>query len=214
MPRRSVAAVKESRARVIDIAVRRASVDGLDGLTIGRLAGEVAMSKSGLFGLFGDKQQLQLATLEAGMELFRRDVLDAVLDVEPGRARLLALCERWLAFHENETLPGGCFMTTVMVEFDARPGALKQAASRTMRRWLDLLEREAALAIERGELSSEIAPADIAFQLNALASAASTNYLLFEDRRAFGTARRSMLRILASADAGEGSQQARRDTTG
>src|ERR1700694_5970037 len=158
MPRRSVAAVKQSRAQVIDIAVRRASVDGLDGLTIGRLADEAAMSKSGLFGLFGDKEQLQLATLEAGVELFRREVLDAALEVEPGRARLLTLCERWLAFHERETLPGGCFMTTVMVEFDERSGGLKRAASRSMRRWLDLLEREAALAIERGELTTEITP--------------------------------------------------------
>jgi AcrR family transcriptional regulator len=196
MPRRSAAAVAETKAAVTDVAVDRASIEGLEGLTIGALAEEARMRKSSLFSLFGSKEDLQLATLEAAVESFRHEVWGQVADLEPGLPRLLALCDAWLAYHEREVMPGGCFLTTATVEFDARPGALRDAVAETMDRWLRLLAREAELAIEAGDLPSETDPADVAFELNALAAAASYGFQLWRDPELIGRARRSMRRAL------------------
>jgi AcrR family transcriptional regulator len=198
MPRRSAAAVAETRTAVTEAAVDRASVEGLEGLTIGGLAGEVEMRKSSVFSLFGSKEELQLATLEAAIDQFRDDVWGPVANQPPGRARLLALCDSWLAYHERESLPGGCFLTTATVEFDARPGPLRDAVADTMKRWLRALEREVGLAVESGELPAGTDPADVAFQLNALAAAASYGFQLTRDPEVFERARRSMRRALGS----------------
>ena len=192
MPRRPQAAVAETRAAVTEAAVERASVGGLDGLTIGGLAGEVAMRKSSVFSLFGSKQELQLATLDAAVAHFTDEVWAPVAGRAPGIERLLALCDSWLAYHERETLPGGCFLTTATIEFDARPGPLRDAVARVMKRWLGALEREAAIAVEAGELPAGTDPADVAFQLNALAAAASYGFHLWRDPEVFTRARRSM----------------------
>ena len=198
MPRRSTAAVVETRAAVTQAAVDRASVEGLDGLTIGRLAGEVAMRKSSVFSLFGSKRELQLATLEAAIEQFTDQVWGPVADERPGRTRLLALCDSWLAYHEREALPGGCFLTTATIEFDARPGPLRDAVASCMSRWLGVLEREVAVAIDAGELPADTPPADVAFELNALAAAASYGFQLSRDPEVFTRARRSMRRALGA----------------
>ena len=198
MPRRSTAAVVETRAAVTQAAVDRASVEGLDGLTIGRLAGEVAMRKSSVFSLFGSKQELQLATLEAAIEGFTNQVWGTAADERPGLPRLLALCESWLSYHERESLPGGCCLTTATVEFDARPGPLRDAVALAMKRWFGVLEREVAFAIEAGALPDDTEPADVAFQLNALASAASYGFQLSRDPEVFMRARRSMRRAVGA----------------
>lgn len=198
MPRRSQAAVAETRAAVTEAAVDRASVDGLDGLTLGALAGEVSMRKSSVFSLFGSKQDLQLATLEAAIQQFRDEVWGPVADERPGLTRLLALCESWLDYHRREVLPGGCFLTTASVEFDARPGPLRDAVASTIDRWLGTLAREVAIAVEAGELPADTEPADVAFQLNALAAAASYGFQLSRDPEVFARARRSMRRALGA----------------
>jgi AcrR family transcriptional regulator len=190
--------VADTRAAVTEAAVDRASVEGLEGLTIGGLAGEVAMRKSSVFSLYGSKQELQLATLEAAVEQFREEVWGPAANERPGIARLLALCDSWLAYHEREVMPGGCFLTTATVEFDARPGPLRDAVAGTMERWLGVLEREVGLAVDAGELPAETDPADVAFQLNALAAAASYGFQLSRDPDVFARARRSMRRALGT----------------
>ena len=196
MPRRPEAAVAETRAEVTRAAADRASVNGLEGLTIGSLAAEVEMRKSSVFSLFGSREELQLAALEAAIEQFREEVWGLVADEHPGLPRLLALCESWLSYHEREVMPGGCFLTTATIEYDARPGPLRDAVAATMRRWLATLEREAVVAIEAGELPADTDPADLAFELNALAAAASYGFQLSRDRSVFDRARRSMRRAL------------------
>jgi AcrR family transcriptional regulator len=196
MPRRSQAAVAETRAAVTHAAVERASVEGLEGLTIGGLAGEAEMRKSSVFSLFGSKQELQRATLDAAIEQFKREVWAPVAGEERGLPRLLALCDSWLDYHRREVMPGGCFLTTATIEYDARPGPLRDAIAATMEQWLEVLEREAAIAIEAGELPGDTDPADLAFQLNALAAAASYGFQLWRDPEVFARARRSMRRTL------------------
>lgn len=199
MPRRSETAVAETRAEVTRAAVDHASVEGLEGLTIGGLADQVEMRKSSVFTLFGSKRDLQLATLEAAAEQFRREVWERVESEPAGRERLLALCDDWLDYHEREVMPGGCFLTTATIEYDARPGPLRDAVARTMRRWLDLLAREAATAIEAGELPAGTDPADIAFQLNSIAAGASYGFQLWRDPEVFARARRSMRGVLGAS---------------
>jgi AcrR family transcriptional regulator len=188
MPRRSRDQVAASRAAILEASVAQASVRGFEAASIGSLATSLGMSKSGVVGHFGDKEQLQLATLEAGIEQFVAEVWRPVERAHPpGTERLLALCDAWTAFHERGTLPGGCLLTTASVEFDARPGPVRDAVALAMRRWLGLIEREAA-ALE----PSAGDPADVAFTLNALASAASTAFLLHGDPAVFARARRLM----------------------
>ena len=201
MPRRSTAAVAETRAAVTQAAVDRASVEGLEGLTIGGLADGVAMRKSSVFSLFGSKRELQLATLEAAIEQFTHEVWAPVADQRAGRERLLALCDSWLAYHEREVMPGGCFLTTATIEFDARPGPLRDAVAACMERWLGVLERELRVAIDAGELPADTRPADVAFELNALAAAASYGFQLWRDPEVFTRARRSMRHALGAAAA-------------
>jgi len=198
MPRRSAAAVADTRAEVLDVAVRRASVDGLEGLTIGHLADEVSMSKSGLHGLFGSKQELQVATFEKAVESFTREVWLPAADRQPGLPRLLALLDRWLAYHRRRVLPGGCFVTTATIEFDARPGRLRDAVAGARRRMHAVLEADIRAAVEAGNLPADTSPADVAFALYAIASAASQAIQL-EEPGASARARRCMRALLGVA---------------
>lgn len=198
MPRRSAAAVAETRAAVTEAAVGRASVEGLEGLTIGGLAGDVKMRKSSVFSLFGSKEELQLGTLDVAVQSFRDEVWGPVADLESGLPRLLGLCDSWLDYHRREVMPGGCFLTTATIEFDARPGPLRDAVAETMKRWLGALEREAHTAIAAGDLPPATDPADVAFELNALAAAASYGFQLQRDPKVFARARRSMRRALGA----------------
>lgn len=198
MPRRSASAVAETRSDVLEVAMRRASVDGLEGLTIGRLADELAMSKSGLHGMFGSKEDLQVATFERAVADFTRLVWDPVAGREPGLPRLLALIDRWLAYHRRRVLPGGCFVTTATIEFDARPGPLRDAVADARRRMHRLLEVDIRAAIDAGDLPADADPADLAFTLYALASAASQAIQLAEPGAA-ARARRCMRALVGAA---------------
>lgn len=195
MPRRAGAAVADTRAQVLDVAVSRASIEGLEGLTIGRLADEVSMSKSGLHGLFGSKEELQVATFDRAVEGFTREVWLPVTGQQPGLPRLLALVDRWLAYHGRRVLPGGCFVTTATIEFDARPGPLRDAVARARRRMHTLLVADIATAIETGDLPQNTDPADLAFVLYAVASAASQAIQL-DEPGASARARRCMRALL------------------
>lgn len=179
--------------------MNRASIEGLEGLTVGGLAGEANMQKSSVFGLFGSKQGMQLAALEAAIEKFREEVWAPVEHREPGVERLLALCDSWLSYHDREVMPGGCFLTTATIEFDARPGPLRDAVAATMKLWHGVLRGEAVTALDAGDLPADVDPEDLAFQLNALAAAASYGFQLTRDRGTFDRARRSMRRALGQA---------------
>lgn len=196
MARRSATEVAGSRAATLDAAVQLASVVGLEGLTIGRLADTLAMSKSGLVGRFGSKEQLQLAALELAVETFRQTVYDPAASQPQGLRRLNAICDAWLEYLGRPPFPGGCFLTTASVEFDARPGPVNEAVKSVLRTWIRVLEREARTAIEDGELPPETDPKDIAFTINALAVGANCDYQLHRNRRSLHRARRAMAVVL------------------
>ena len=196
MPRRSNAAVAGSRARTLDVAVSVASVVGLEGLTIGRLADALEMSKSGLIGRFGSKEDLQLAALQRASEIFREVVYEPASGAPVGLSRLQAICDAWIAYLGSPPFPGGCFLTTASVEFDAREGAVTDAVRRIMRRWLAVLEQEATTAVCAGELAADSDPAEIAFTLNALAVGTNCAFQLDRDPAVLDRGRRAMARTL------------------
>lgn len=198
MPRRSATDVAGSRAQTLGVAVQLASVVGLEGLTIGWLADRLGMSKSGLVGRFGSKQQLQLATLDQAADIFRRTVYEPASAAPPGLARLNAICDAWVAYLGRPPFPGGCFLTTAMVEFDARPGPVNDAVKKVMRRWLALLEREASTAIDNAELPVGTDPKDVAFTLNALAVGANCDFQLNGNPGSLQRVRRAMATVLDS----------------
>src|SRR4051812_6402611 len=173
MPRRSADDVAASRTSAVEAAVDLASVQGLEGITIGRLADDLSMSKSGLIGRFGDKEAMQRAVLAAAIERFTDTVWRPASRVEPGLPRLEAIIDAWIAHLRDGVFPGGCFVTTASVEYDARPGPLRDHAAAAVSRWLGALEAEARRAREAGDLPVDRDPPDVAFELHSLASGGS-----------------------------------------
>ena len=197
---RSVNATVEAGSGTRDAILRRsveiASLEGLEGLTIGRLATEFDMSKSGIFRHFGSKQELQLATLDRAMTLFRHEVIEPAAAAEPGLDRLRALLANYLRYLERDVLPGGCFLTAAGAEFDGRPGAVRDAVAASSRGWGRELERQAKLARDKGELPADVEPAQLVFQLSAYTTRANAAYQLYGDRRAFRRARTAITKLL------------------
>lgn len=181
MPRRSATDVADSRATAVQAAVDVASVEGLEGITIGRLADRLDMSKSGLIGRFGDKERLQRAVLAAAIERFTENVWTPAQDATPGLPRLEAIVDAWIGHLRAGVFPGGCFVTTASVEYDARPGPLRDDVAAAVHRWLGVLEHEAATARDAGDLPADRDPADVAFELHSLASGGGVAGRLLDD---------------------------------
>jgi AcrR family transcriptional regulator len=194
-PRHSAAEADRTRSAIVDTAVARASVDGLDGLTIGRLAADLRLSKAGVIGPFGSKQELQLAVLRRGAELFAELVWHPVADLPAGRTRLLATCERWYDYLASCPLPGGCLITTASVEWDTRAGPVHDAIARIQQRWLSTLAAEAEVATRARELPDRD-PAQVAFELNGIAMSLNMAVQLFGEPQARDRAQRALERVL------------------
>jgi len=192
-----------TRQAILEVAVDLASAEGLEGLTIGRLAAALSMSKSGLFAHFGAKEELQLATVEAARDVFIREVARPAFEAERGLARLWRLCDVWLAYAEGEVFRGGCFFAAAAAEFDGRPGPVRDRVAEIMREWLAGLRRTVVEAQEAGQFAADADPAQLAFELNALGMGANWAFQLYGDKQAFTHARAAMLdrlRLYATAD--------------
>jgi AcrR family transcriptional regulator len=194
---------ERTRQAILEAAVHLASVEGLEGLTIGRLASELEMSKSGLFAHFGSKEELQLATVEAARAVFVGEVIGPAFAAEKGLARLWKLCDVWLAYVRGEVFRGGCFFAAAAAEFDGRPGAVRDRVAAIMKEWLAVLRRSVSEAQAAGQFDAAEDPAQLAFELNALEMGANWAFQLHGDRQAFARARQAMLERLrrhATAD--------------
>jgi AcrR family transcriptional regulator len=174
---------------ILERAVQIASTEGLEGLTIGRLAGELSMSKSGLFAHFGSKQDLQLATIETAAGRFYAEVIVPALEAPEGWKRLRAYCDRYLSFLEHEVFAGGCFWAAAATEFDDRPGMIQDAVRTGVTDWLGELERQA-------RIGGAPDPAGLAFEIYSIGLGANTYSRLLADRGIFGRARAMTDRLL------------------
>ena len=188
---------KRTRAAILTEAARLATVEGLEGISIGGLADATGMSKSGLYAHFGSKAELQLATIEAARESFIREVVTPVVPAVPdGRERLLALCEGFLSYVERRVFPGGCFFVVTSAELGSRAGAVHDRVATYQRQWSELLRQTAREAAARGELPPDADADQLAFELGALLAGANIVAILHSDDAAIERARRAVRRRL------------------
>ena len=180
-----------TRQSVLEEAVQLASVQGLEGLSIGPLALAVGMSKAGLFAHFGSKEELQLATIQQARTLFSDRVLAQALKTPRGLPRLCAVLTAWVDYVEREFFRGGCFFAQVSTEVDSRPGPVKEMVSQVMKEWLATLERLVAEAKAEGHLGKGADAPQLAFEFLSLAMGANNAFQLHGDARAFAMARRA-----------------------
>jgi AcrR family transcriptional regulator len=192
-----VAEARRTRADLLARGLAVASVDGLEGLTIGRLATEAGMSKSGVLGQFGSKENLQLAVIETAAAVFAREVTEPVLrHTRAGMPRLLALCAHWVSYLERGVFPGGCFFTAVATEFDDRAGPVRDAVAALNGMWQRALRRHVLLAVQAGDLPPDTDPDQLVFELTGQVLALNHALRLTRDRSAPERTRRAMTRLL------------------
>jgi|SRR5438477_4841335 len=189
----------ETRREILQFAVDIASAEGLEGLSIGRLATELKMSKTGIFAHFGSKEQLQLATVEAAGQIFLEKVVQPALKSPRGLPRLKAILEHWLEYVERVVFRGGCFFAAASAEFDSRPGAVRDQIAELTNAWMLGLREEIAFAQSKKEIRASLKPAQLAFELHAYVQEANWAFKLFDDRSAFLLARCAITDQLAAA---------------
>ncbi len=188
----------KTRRAILRKAVNLASLEGLEGLTIGKLASALRISKSGLFAHFGSKEDLQCAAVEAARQIFVEKVVRPAHEFR-GIKRLRALCENWLTYGEEKVFPGGCFFSAASLEFDDRPGRVRDQLAELMKRWLGYLEHAVRDAQSAGEIKKGVDARQLAFEIQALAMGANWSSRLFRDPSAFGMVRGAILRRIDQA---------------
>ena len=182
----------KTRGAILQKAVNIASLEGLEGLTIGKLASELRISKSGLFAHFGSKEDLQCAVVQEAGRIFVEIVIRPAFEFH-GIKRLRSLCEHWLGYAEEKVFPGGCFFSAASLEFDDRPGKVRDLIVDSLQRWLGTLEQAVRDAQNAGEIRKDVSPRQLVFEVQALAMGANWASRLFHDEGAFRRIRRAIL---------------------
>jgi AcrR family transcriptional regulator len=195
-PRRPRADGERTRGAILRAAASLATVDGLEGLSIGNLAAAIGMSKSGLYAHFGSKQELQLATVEEAGRIFAEEVVQSALAAPPGVAQLAAVCEAFFGHLQRRTFPGGCFFASAALEMGTRPGPVRERVAAFQSQFVALIRGFAATALEQNELPASDDPDQLAFELNGIILAADTNFVLHDDPAVLDLARQIVRRRL------------------
>jgi AcrR family transcriptional regulator len=190
---------ERSRNAILDEAARLATVEGIEGLSISRLADAVGMSKSGLFAHFRSKEELQLATVEAATAIFATQVTDPASAEPAGLQRLQALLDAYLHYLEVDTFPGGCFFASVLAEVDMRPGRVRDRMVEFLGDWLGHLETAVRAAQAEGAIDADEDAAQLAFELEAALLLANAQYVVARSPEPIERARRAIDRRLAHA---------------
>jgi AcrR family transcriptional regulator len=203
MPRTSTAGSRKpradgerTRAAILREAVSLATVDGLDGLSIGDLAAALGMSKSGLYAHFGSKQDLQLATVDEAGRIFQDEVIAPALAAPLGIDQLVAVCEAFFDHLERRTFPGGCFFAGASLEMGTRPGPVKDRVAAFQSGFVRQIRSFAAAAVQQGQLPAGDDPDRLAFELNGIILAADVSFVLYDNPGALGVAREVVRRRL------------------
>ena len=195
---------ERTRDSIVREAVSLATLDGLEGLSIGNLARALDMSKSGIYAHFGSKEALQLATVDEAGRIFRREVIEPALATTPGIAQVVAVCDAFFDHLMRHTFPGGCFFAGAVLEMGARPGPVKEEIAAFQAGFSGLIRQFVVIAIERHELDSDEDPDALTFELNGIILAANAKFVLRADPAALELARhivRRRLGITSTADA-------------
>jgi AcrR family transcriptional regulator len=180
---------ERTRAAILGAAASLATVDGLEGLSIGNLAAATGISKSGLYAHFGSKQELQLATVEEAERVLQAEVVQPALAARPGLAQLAAVCEAFFSYVQRRVFPGGCFFTATALEMGTRPGPVKERIAAIQSDFTALLRSFAATALEQHELPAREDPDRLAFELHSILLGADTKFVLHDDPAVLDLAR-------------------------
>jgi len=183
---------ERSRAAILREAARLATVEGLDGLSLSRLAAAVGMSKSGLFAHFGSKEELQLATVAAASSIFDELVIEPAGAKAAGLPRLRAYVERFLVHVEEGVFPGGCFFVAAVGELATHPGPVRDGAMAFSQHWLTLLAEQVAAAQAAGTLDPSADPGQVAFEIHAYMVLGNMQFIAVSDRAALDRVRRAV----------------------
>lgn len=179
-----------ARARIVERAAELATVEGLEGLSIGRLAEATGVAKSSVHALFGSKEELQLATVHAARDSFVVEVVAPALQgAPPGRERLVALCDGFLSYVERRVFPGGCFFVAAAAELGARPGRVHDEVARVQQQWRELLDGEARAARDNGELPADVDPVQVAYEVGVILAGTNLVAVLHNDNSVIERAR-------------------------
>lgn len=178
-PRRSKG--KDSRAVILLAAAKLATMKGLNGLSLGDLAAEVGMSKSGLYAHFKSKEDLDLATIETAAAIFEQEVLQPAMRMQAGTERLKAVASSFLSHLERKVFPGGCFFAAVAAELDTRPGPARDRVVEVLDRWLALLRQCVLDAQACGEIDPNVEVAQAVFEIEAMLLAANFLFVMTND---------------------------------
>jgi AcrR family transcriptional regulator len=190
---------ERTRNAILRAAASLATVDGLEGLSIGNLAAAIGMSKSGLYAHFGSKQELQLATVQEAARIFQDEVAQPALRAPAGLAQLVAVCEAFFCHLERRTFPGGCFMASAALEMGTRPGPVKELVAAFQSQFLALIRGFVATALAQHELPASEDPDRLAFELNGIILATDTNFVLHDDPTVLDLARQVVRQRLGLA---------------
>ena len=202
--RRPRADGERTRGAILRAAASLATVDGLEGLSIGNLAAAIGMSKSGLYAHFGSKQELQLATVEEANRIFQEKVVKPALAAPPGRAQLVAICEAFFDYLQRSTFPGGCFFAAAALEMGTRPGPVKKRIATLQAGFVALIRGFAATAVEQHELRARDDPDRLAFELHGIMLEADTSFILHDDPAVLNLARQIVHQRLGLGNGGNG----------
>ena len=189
---------ERTRAQILRRAVDIASAEGLEGVSIGRLAAELAMSKTGVFAHFGSKQDLQVAIVEMAGDVFVAEVVEPAKTSPRGIPLLSALLQSWLSYVERIVFRGGCFFAAASAEFDSRPGPVRDKIVELTKAWVVGLENEVKEAQKLNQLSKKADPHQLVFELHAFVQEANWAFKLFDDKTSFARARSAIVRRLAA----------------
>jgi AcrR family transcriptional regulator len=168
---------EKSRNAILREAARLATIEGIEGLSISRLADAVGMSKSGLFAHFGSKQELQLATIETANELFDAQVVEPATRGSTGLERLRRLLANYLEYVEADTYPGGCFFASVAAEMDTHPGPVRDRALGFLDGWLARIGQFVREAQAEGAIDASADPEQLVFELESYVLLANMLYV-------------------------------------
>jgi AcrR family transcriptional regulator len=199
--RRTRAPGDRSRARVLEHAAALATLEGLDGVSIARIAAATGMPKSSVYVLFGSKEELQLATIDAARASFIRHVIaPAITTTPPGRQLLQRLCDGYLDYVEQRIFPGGCFFVTASAEMGGRHGPVRDRVALYQKEWREFLTESTRQAHTAHELPPGTDPDQLAFELGAILAGSDIAAVLHDDNTIIDRARQAVRARLDSQD--------------
>ena len=187
---------ERSRRTILDAAARLATVEGLNGLSIGGLADHIGMSKSGLYAHFKSKEELQLATIETAAAIFDAEVIVPAAAAPVGRARVWALANEFLSHLERGVFPGGCFIASVAAELDTRPGRVRDRIVEFIGSWVGDLREAVTAAQAAGEVEGDEDVEQLTFEINAMLMMANGAYVMDPNPEVLERARRGIAKLI------------------